>query len=446
MLKLLIKNPLNRKLKKNEKLQIGFDKKLKIEMIFDNGANDIYYIPDKEKKEKKHNKTGSLFLDYLADDVTEIFSNFFDDVIEENNIKNIEDKYINAYTFYFKYFFEDKWKQDGLKSMKNIEKEEIPEVKEFCIRVLQKFENAENLKELVALKKEYIGNVYKRNEEIFIGNMFFKKGDKFAYKVNGSRYKNILDFFVDKVYLQKVYKLLIDYCYFRIDTINSQLNSRNVIQRFLLFRYEYDKLFGFGTEREAQILHFDIPEATANITKSGEIVYCYQIDEFTVKDLSNKGHTEESLGIEQFKITNRFFNLSLLELLECGNRISICENCNRYFILNKEGTIYCNNPSPQNGNRTCSSYMKEYNYKNKLNRDKEKKEINRAIKKARDRIYRYWKPLLDTNENRERNLVKSEKDKKEWKESLKKKEKEYKKGNITLTEFVDWLDKSNRKR
>ena len=33
MLKLLIKNPFNRKLKKDEKLQIGFDKKLKIEIV-----------------------------------------------------------------------------------------------------------------------------------------------------------------------------------------------------------------------------------------------------------------------------------------------------------------------------------------------------------------------------------------------------------------------------
>lgn len=437
MLKLLIKNPFNRKLKKDEKLQIGFDKKLKIEIIFDDGANDIYYIPDKEKKEKKHNRTGSLFLDYLADDVTEIFSNFFDDVIKENNIEKIEDKYINAYTFYFKYFFEDKWKQDGLKSMKNIEKEEIQKVKEFCIRVLQKFENAENLKELIALKNEYMGKVYKRNEKIFIGNKFFKKEDKFAYKVNGSGYRNILDFFVDKVYLQKVYKLLIDYCYFRIDTINSQSNSRKVIQRFLLFRYEYDKLFSSGIEREAQILHFDIPEATANITKNGEIVYCYQIDEFTVKDLSNKGHTEESLGTEQFKITNRFFNLSLLELLECGNRISICENCNRYFILNKEGTIYCNNPSPQNKNRTCSYYMKQYNYKNKMCKDKEKNEIQKEIKKAKDRLYSRIKSFKDLKTEEGRKYY--NKEKKKLKENIAIKKEEYDNKEITVQEFIKWL-------
>lgn len=444
MLKLLMKKPFNRKLKKQEKLQIGFDKKSKTERIYGDNAKEIYY----KEGNIKHYKIGSLFLDYLSDNVSEIFSVFLDDIFKQEDINNLEMKYVNSYTFYFKYFFEDKYKQEGIEEIKHLKEKQGKEFKEFCINVIQRFENTKTIRELVNIDNNYNGQVTKQGKKLIGGNAFFRKNaseESIEYLIVNSKCKRILDFFVEKAYIKQIYKLLIDYCFFMKDTADFQERSKSAIIRFLYFRNEYDALFNLKETRKGNMLHFIIPEAIANFTKNKEVVYCYCIDEFSVNDLKYGEYTDKGEELQQFIITNRFFNISLLELLEGNNIVGKCQNCNRYFILNKKGTHYCNNPSPQNKNRTCSSYMKEYNYKNKINKDAEKKAINKAIKKAGDRIYSYWKPFL-ASENREKHLIKREEEKKQWKEKLKAKEKEYKKGKITSKDFLNWIDKSNRRR
>lgn len=436
MLKLLMKKPFNRKLKKQEKLQIGFDKKSKTERIYGDNAKEIYY----KEGNIKHYKIGSLFLDYLSDNVSETFSVFLDDIFKKEDINNLEMKYVNSYTFYFKYFFEDKYKQEGIEEIKHLKEKQGKEFKEFCINVIQRFENTKTIRELVNIDNNYNGQVTKQGKKLIGGNAFFRKNSSegsIEYLIINSKCKRVLDFFVEKAYIKQIYKLLIDYCFFMKDTADYQVKSKKSIIRFLYFRNEYDALFNLTGTKKANMLHFVIPEATANFTKNEEVVYSYCIDEFTTSDLRYKKPSNVGLELEQFIITNRFFNVSLLELLESNNIVGKCQNCNRYFILNKKGTLYCNNPSPQNNNRTCSSYMKEYNYRNNIKKDDEKEEIKKEIKKAKDRLYSRTREYKDIKTEEGRKYYNKEKEKLAGRINNKKEEYENKK--ITAHEFIIWL-------
>ena len=459
MLNLLIMPIYNQKIKIDEPLQIGFEKKYGVERIFGKDAKDIYF----NQSDSKYKKIGTLFLDYLSDSISELYVEFLKDVLGIKNIEEIEEieeKYINAYTFYFKYLFKEYLNDisDIINSKDLISIELIEKIGE----EIENIEKANTVNELIKEYTRTYSNII-RGSKIRQDN---KAKQAVIKKTYGTGLKKITIFFLEICFLKQLYKLLVEYCYFNENTIDVKKKTNNVNLKYLYFRGEYEKIKSSNNRDFLPIcsLSFLLPPAMASVNEKEGIMYTYLIDECEmiqsnlVEDLFKESFDNSPINkeigeyiIENSKnasklYTHTFFRISLLQLLESNKKICKCKNCGRYFVLRKEGTLYCSNPSPQNRNRTCSSYMKEYNYKNKLNSDKEKEKINSAIKKAGDRIYSLWKPLLDTNENREKNLVKSEKAKKKWKESLKNKKEEYKNGNITLAEFVDWLDKSNRKR
>ena len=133
MLKLLDKNIYNRKLKEDEMLQMGFDKKNGVERIFVENE-DIYF----ERKTKKFYKTGTLFLDYLSDEISELYNEFINDICNKKNIQDLKDKYISSYTFYFKYFF-NMYKED-IEIIKLLEEEKLKDLNNRVIEGLKKIE------------------------------------------------------------------------------------------------------------------------------------------------------------------------------------------------------------------------------------------------------------------------------------------------------------------
>lgn len=433
MVRLLIKNPFNLKLKNEERLQIGFEKKYKVERIFNEQLEDIYY--KKNKNSKEYQRTGTLFLDYLSDSVAEIFENLIDDICKKTDFKEIETKYLNAYVFYFRYFFTDKYKISSLEQIENLDKSKQNEIKKAISNEIRKIEDSKTINELVEQYTAFRKGLGIRGDKVEIGSKIVKRGTStkdIRYKALKGEFGGISQWFIDKSFIKQIYKLLVENCYLKENTANVNKSPNDIKSRYFYFKEAYEKLITNKDEDIYCKLTFILPPAIAYANEKGQITYCYQIDEI----VDTKG--------KELLLTNRFFSISLLQLLESGNKISKCKNCKGYFILKKTGTNYCNNPSPQSNNQSCSEYMKSYNHKERLNSDKIKKEIAKEEKRARDRKASYQKSILDLE--KKEHQKKYEEEMKEWKKEQKEQKQLYQKGEITLKEYIEWLKNSNRIR
>ncbi len=465
MLNLLIMPIYNRKIKIDEPLQIGFDKKYGVERIFWKDANDIYF----NQNDSKYKKIGTLFLDYLSDSISELYVEFIKDVLAMKTleeIEKIEDKYINAYTFYFKHFFEA-----YLNDIANIitSKDLIPD--SLIEEIGKELKNIENVKTVKKLINEYAraysntirGSKIRRGDRTYnnSSNNTTKLIKALINKKNGTGIKEITIFFLEMCFLKQLYKLLIEYCFFNENTIDVKKKTNNVNLRYLYFREEFEKLKSNNNLDFLPVhsLAFFLPPAIASVNEKEGIMYTYLIDEYEkirldlAEDLIKESFDNTSInkGIKEYiaedskknanklSYTNTFFRISLLHLLESNKKISKCKNCGRYFVLKKEGTLYCSNPSPQKMNRTCSDYMKEYNYKNNANKSKEKLEIQKEVKRAKDRLYSNIKQFKDLKSENGKKYYNKEKER--LNKDINMKKEEYFSGKITFKEFLNWLKK-----
>lgn len=408
MTNLLLKNVLNRKLQKFEKLQIAFDKKNNVERIFGEDGEDIYYV--EKDNNKIFQKIGTLFLDYLSDNISEIFNKFIDDIMEKD-IEIVKEKYINAYTFYFKYFFNDEYYIEQLKYVKGLSKEQTEEIKSIITDNIKNIENVATIDELV---NNYT-NIICKSKKVRKGTDFKNINEDNKHIALTGKFAKISNSFFRIAYLKQLYKLIIDYCYLRKTVLKTDVEKHDIAPRYFCFKKEYDKKIG-NVINNAIIPHssLPLPPSVATINENGEIIYCYQLDEVENVELI---------------ITNIFFNVSLIHLLESGNRIIKCENCNSYLVLKKNGTKFCNNPSPQNENQSCSEYMKNLKYKEKV-RDNE---VAKEEKRASDRVSRYYAVYFDRGSEKYSNKFEK------WKEEKKNKKLQYEQDKISKAKYLEWL-------
>ena len=315
MTNLLLKKTVNRKLKELEKIQIAFDKKNNVERIFGKYGEDIYYI---EKDNKKNfQKIGTLFLDYLSDNISEIFNKFMDDMMEMD-IEIVKEKYINAYTFYFKYFFEDEYYIEQLKYIKSLSKEQTGEIKSIIIDNIRIIEEVTTLKELLKQNDK----INSKSKKVINGKNLRNINEDNIHIALTGKFAKISHYFFKIAYIKQLYKITIEYCYFRLPVIDVEVSKNTPSLRALYLKSKYDNLV-INEKRSINgtPLTFLLPPAVASIDKNGNFMYCYQIDE------------TNNINIVY---TYTFFNISLLNLLESGNRIIKCKNCGCYILLKKE--------------------------------------------------------------------------------------------------------------
>lgn len=326
MLKLLVKNIYNRKLNKNEKLQIAFDKKNNVERIFGSGGDDIYF----DLKSGNYEKIGTLFLNYLCDNISELYLELMGDISSDKCLEEIEEKYINSYTFYFRDFF----KKINIKEIRG-NKEEIKSVQEeLNDRVYEEIESIEKAKTVEDLINAFEKGYKKliRGEKIS-NHSNLKAVQKYKPISKNNPIKVIIKSFLEKAFLKQVYVLLIEYCYFKQKTINCKKEEKKITTRYLLFRESYEKIIN---DKNIDFipsfsLRLELPPAIATISPAGEINYNYLIDETRLIEIDR----QEKKDYTELTYTNTFFIISLLELLESKKEISKCENCGRYFVLKK---------------------------------------------------------------------------------------------------------------
>lgn len=138
----------------------------------------------------------------------------------------------------------------------------------------------------------------------------------------------------------------------------------------------------------------------------------------------------KSYAINNLKdILNIYFNYFTQENIH----IKKCKNCNKYFIpQNRTDEVYCNNPSPQNPNKTCKEYGAKKTYRDEIKSQPLKSEHNKTSQFYRMRINR-------AKNEKEKSLYKKKFN--AYKEQYQTKKEQYKKGKLKEADFIEWIIK-----
>lgn len=158
--------------------------------------------------------------------------------------------------------------------------------------------------------------------------------------------------------------------------------------------------------------------------------------------IKNKNLTKEFFDnkihhVEVFEIhsISDYINVSLNHMLNNYSKLKRCKNCNKYFIpSSRTDEKYCNNPSPQNNNKTCKEYGAKKTYRDEIKSTPIKYEHNKTSQFFRMRINR-----TNTDKIKEKELY--QKKFNDYKESYQNKKKQYQLGKLKEKDFVEWIIK-----
>jgi len=130
-------------------------------------------------------------------------------------------------------------------------------------------------------------------------------------------------------------------------------------------------------------------------------------------------------------IVNSYQDICVMTLyfaLQNNLTINKCKNCGNYFIpLSRSDEVYCDNPSPQNSQKTCKQYGKTTGSYEKNQRDPVLK-MCRNLYNSKQMLVRRHPDITAYSENFERFKQDSE----EWK-------RKYKSQKCTAEEFAQWI-------
>lgn len=179
------------------------------------------------------------------------------------------------------------------------------------------------------------------------------------------------------------------------------VNECNCIGDFLVKGYqkfsECMGIFWFGMDSLACVnSNIEDPlseEMFALIKKDADRIYPV---------LSKKCSNRRVKKIEEYEIREKItFNIKMpIQILEfeycrmrkTGNLLKKCANCGRYFVAKNRKIIFCDNPSPQNPDRTCRAIGPQIRRQQKRETDMIEKQYHRdytskamAAKRARDK-------------------------------------------------------------
>ncbi len=137
--------------------------------------------------------------------------------------------------------------------------------------------------------------------------------------------------------------------------------------------------------------------------------------------------TYEITELEDFVVA------TLSEIFKRGKTIKKCKNCGKYFIPKRSDALYCDNPSPQNPEKTC----KEFAPSDALIQNKVF-QLYRKIYKSLNGKKGYYHDDKELYKEHEENYTKFVKENNEQKEQM-----NY--GNRTIEEYTQWLTDQAKK-
>lgn len=122
-------------------------------------------------------------------------------------------------------------------------------------------------------------------------------------------------------------------------------------------------------------------------------------------------------------------------IIEKNICIKKCSNCNNFFIAeSRTDEKYCNNPSPQNPNKTCKEYGAKKTYRDEIKSTPIKYEHNKTSQFFRMRINR-----TSTDNTKEKEMY--QKKFNTYKDNYQKKKEQYQSGKLKEKDFVEWIIK-----
>lgn len=156
----------------------------------------------------------------------------------------------------------------------------------------------------------------------------------------------------------------------------------------------------------------NILNETNRINNNNDIIYLKEYEVNSLKD-----------------ILNIYFNYFIQENIY----IKKCANCGKYFIpTSRTDEKYCNNPSPQNPNKTCKEYGAKKAYRDEIKSTPLKSEHNKTSQFYRMRINR-------AKNEKEKALYKKKFD--IYKEKYQSKKEAYKQDKLKEADFIEWIVK-----
>lgn len=175
----------------------------------------------------------------------------------------------------------------------------------------------------------------------------------------------------------------------------------NCVGDFLMRCYqkfsEYMGIFWFGVDSLANV-NSNIKDPLSDemftlIKKDADRVYPV----FSKKCSNQRVKKTEKYEIRKITTFTLKMPIQVLEFEYCrmkktGNFLKKCANCGKYFVAKNKRRIFCNNPSPQNPDRSCKEIGPQIRRQQKRETDMIEKQYHRnytskamAAKRARDK-------------------------------------------------------------
>lgn len=225
-------------------------------------------------------------------------------------------------------------------------------------------------------------------------------------------------------------------------SIGNQLIYLDSLLHDFELTYNFVNDYRYNLQNQYYFKAFEIPR---------EMISCVIKQDNTIKLLESKYNTLCGNIKDRNYIENKFSNdikylnsyqiekaSDILEvyrklIIEKNICIKKCFNCNNFFIAeSRTDEKYCNNPSPQNSNKTCKEYGAKKTYRDEIKSTPIKYEHNKTSQFYRMRI------------NRAKNLKEKETHQKKfnlYKENYQKKKEQYKLGKLQEKNFIEWIVK-----
>lgn len=183
------------------------------------------------------------------------------------------------------------------------------------------------------------------------------------------------------------------------------------------------------TEYTSFIRLSQYPNGKINEDNSNNIKY---IDKIAAQ-IANK---ESNIGVMKHYSSKSHLALAymaLTDLVMYGKRnISICQNCGRYYLQYSGKEVYCDLPN-QDGSSSCKTFASRKVYADKVTEDVAELTYKRDYQRRITQVYR-------APDDAKKDSL--QKDYSEWKVAAREQLLRYRNGEISGTEFCDWIEKN----
>lgn len=226
--------------------------------------------------------------------------------------------------------------------------------------------------------------------------------------------------------------------------ISNQLIYLDSLLHDFELTYDFVNDYRYNLQNQYYFKAFEIPR---------EIISCVIKQDNKIRLLESKYNTLCGNVKDRNYIENKFSNdIKYLtsyqiekasDILEVYRKLIIeknicvkkCSNCNNFFIAeSRTDEKYCNNPSPQNPNKTCKEYGAKKTYRDEIKSTPIKYEHNKTSQFFRMRINR-----ANTNNTKDKEMY--QKKFNTYKENYQKKKEQYQSGKLKEKDFVEWIIK-----